>query len=94
MNNYDYSERVDKALGHSYSKHRTLRSCLDPGSHEWSETTIEKRVEVLKKVVADGNDLGQIFLDYRVKYKEMNKPHVVENLEHGLTELLQYLLSQ
>jgi len=92
MEDYNYSKLVDKALGNSYSKHRTLRSCLDPGSQEWSETSMEDRVEVLKKVIRAGNNLQKIFFDYKVTYKEMNKPHVVENLEEGLAKLLEYLL--
>ena len=94
MKHDDYCEAVDKALGGSYSPHRSLRSCLDPGSSEWESTTMKERIEVLKKVVADGNDLQEIFLDYKITYREMNKLHVAKRLEDGLTELLKYLLSE
>lgn len=94
MKNYNYSERVDKALGNSYSPHRTLRSCLDPGSSEWNETNMDERVEVLKKLVKAGDDLDKIFLAYKITYNEMNKPHVSKNLENGLTALLQHILNK
>lgn len=89
---YNYCEQVDKALGNSYSKHRTLRTCFDPGSQEWSETTMEERIAVLEKVVNSGNSLNRILLDYKITYKEMNKKHVVESLESGLIELIEYFL--
>lgn len=94
MSQYNYCEIVDKALGHSNSIHRTLRSCLDPGSNEWSETSMDKRIEVLTKVVNKGNDLQTVLLHYKMSYQEMNKPHVVDNLNNGLAELLEYLLTK
>ena len=90
---YDnYCDLVDKALSHSNSQHRTLRTCLDPGSEEWQSTTMEKRIEVLKKLIDSGCDLNRIFLAYKFTYREMNKNHVANNLESGLGELLIYLL--
>lgn len=91
---YNYCEKVDEALGNSYSKHRTLRTCVDPGSQEWSECTMEERVEVLKKVVKAGNDLEDIFRNYKKTYRDMNKPHVADNLEAGLFHVLEYLLKK
>jgi hypothetical protein len=92
MAKYNYSEKVDKALGEYMATHRSLRTCFDPGSHEWSETSMEKKVEILKKIVADGNDLQRIILYYKSYFTEMNKPHVVKGVEDGLIELLKYLL--
>jgi len=88
----NYCEIVDTALGHSMSKHRTLRTCLDPGSSEWSETTMPEKLEILKKV-AVVKDLSLIFMMYKMEYREMNKPHVADALEDGLTALLKYTLS-
>ncbi len=87
----NYCEIVDKALGHNMSQHRTLRTCLDPGSNEWDETTMEKKIEILKKVSVV-KDLQFIFLLYKKEYEEMNKPHVAKRLEDGLTEILKYVL--
>lgn len=89
----NYCEIVDKALGHGVSPYRTLRTCLDPSSSEWNETTMEKKLEILKKVAAI-NELQFIFLLYKKEYEEMNKPHVAKRLEDGLTELLKYALER
>ena len=88
----NYCEIVDKALGQEMSKHRTLRTCLDPGSNEWNETTMEEKVEILKKV-SSVKDLDRIFLLYKMEYREMGKPQVAKGLEDGLIEILKYLLS-
>ena len=87
----NYCEIVDKALGHDMSQFRTLRTCLDPGSNEWDETTMEKKIEILKKVNAV-EDLQFVFLLYKKEYEEMNKPRVAKRLDDELTELLKYIL--
>ena len=89
----NYCEIVDKALGHEMSQHRTLRTCLDPGSDEWNETTMGEKVEILKKV-STVKDLNRIFLLYKTEYREMGKPHVANALEDGLIQLLKYLLKE
>ena len=42
-----YQEIVDEIFGSLY-RHRTLRTLFDPNSSEWSDTTIEKKLEILK----------------------------------------------
>ena len=87
----NYCDIVDKAMGQNMYKHRTLRTCLDPGSSEWNETTMEEKVAILKKV-ATVKDLGFIFRLYKNEYREMGKPHVAKSLEDGLTILLNHFL--
>ena len=45
-----YQEIVDEIFG-SYYQHRTLRTLFDPYSHEWNDTTIEKKLIILKKIL-------------------------------------------
>jgi hypothetical protein len=89
-----YCELVDDAMGQSLYQHRTLRTCLDPGSYEWSETSMKKKIEILENVIKAGNDLQRILWEYKSLYRKMNKPHVANSLEEGLTELLKYVLKQ
>jgi hypothetical protein len=89
----NYCEIVDKALGQHMSKHRTLRTCLDPGSSEWNETTMEEKIAILKKV-SELKNLNFIFLLYKKEYQEMGKLNVVNGFEDGLTELLEYFLKK
>jgi hypothetical protein len=89
----NYCEIVDKALGQDMSKYRTLRTCLDPASDEWNETTMEEKIAILKKV-SELKDLNFIFLLYKKEYQEMGKLNVVNGFEDGLTELLKYFLKK
>lgn len=89
----NYCDIVDKALGHEMSQHRTLRTCLDPCSTEWDETTMEEKVGILNKV-SSVKDLNTIFLLYKTEYREMGKPKIANALEDGLTQLLKYLLKK
>lgn len=89
----DYFEMVDKAMGHHMYSHRTLRTCLDPGSSEWNDTDIETKITILKKV-SDTNDLEMILLYYKAYYREMGKDHVADNVEGGLLALLLYAMDK
>ena len=93
MKNKHYTELVDESIGVNNYTHRTLRTCFDPSSHEWTETIIQKKIEILQKVITSGNDLQDIVLGYKRYYNEMNKPHVGEHIEDGLIELLKHLLT-
>jgi len=95
MKQKHYTELVDEAVGFNMYSHRTLRTCLDPASHEWTETDMQKKIDILKKVIAKGNDLQDIILEYKYFYKDdMNKAHVSEHVEDGLIGLLQHLLTE
>ena len=85
----DYCKIVDKAMGHEMYAHRTLRTCLDPGSSEWEETDMETKLTILKKV-SEVKDLGLILIYYKAYYSEMNKDYVSKNVENGLLAMLLY----
>ena len=89
----NYCEIVDKAMGVSNFQHRTLRTCLDPGSSEWNETDIDEKLKIIKTVAAY-KDLEMLLMYYKVTYREMNKPAVANNVESGLTILLDHSLQK
>ena len=89
----NYCELVDKAMGHNMYTHRTLRTCLDPGSSEWNDTDMDKKITILKKV-SKSNDLELILLYYKAYYREMGKDHVAGNVESGLLSLLLYSIDK
>jgi len=93
-NTKSYCELVDEAMGQSLYQHRTLRTCLDPGSYEWSETTMDEKIEILENVIRAGIDLQCVFWQYKTLYCKMNKPYVANSLDEGLAELLKHILKQ
>jgi len=68
--------------------HRTLRTVFDPYSSEWQDTTIDKKIEILKVINKNGIDLIKLINDYKLFYLEENKPHVIKSVEDGLKILL------
>jgi hypothetical protein len=89
-----YQEIVDEIFGSLY-KHRTLRTLFDPSSSEWNDTTIEKKIEILKKIFESKKvSLDNLITGYKHFYaKELsNKGHVLNSLEDGLIILLQNAL--
>lgn len=46
----NYEEILDKAIGVS-SPHRSLRTIFDPASDEWKRTTIDKKLEMLQRIL-------------------------------------------
>jgi len=89
-----YQEIVDEVFG-SFYQHRTLRTLFDPYSSEWNETTIEKKLEILKKILAsDKITLEQLISGYKNYYQHelANKGHVLNSLDSGILILLQNAL--
>lgn len=86
-----YQEIVDEVIG-QHSPHRTLRTLFDPGSTEWNETSIDKKLELLKKILDSGKiTLPQIINGYSYFYNQEStgKRHVADALEEGLAILLE-----
>ena len=86
-----YQDIVDSVFGSTY-KHRTLRTLFDPGSSEWDETTIERKLQILKMLLdSDKITLNEILRGYKHFYKNelKGKGHVIDSLEDGLALLLE-----
>jgi len=85
-----YQDIVDEVFGSMY-KHRTLRTLFDPNSSEWNETSIDQKLEILKKLL-DSNKvtLNEILNGYKHFYQNelANKGHVLNSLQDSLTILL------
>lgn len=89
--NKEYQTIIDELFG-SYYKHRTLRTVFDPYSHEWTETNIDEKVKILKKILESGKiSLNDLILSYKEFYTITleNKKHVVKSIEDSLIILLQ-----
>lgn len=93
-NNF-YEARLDKIFGNgSMWKHRTFRTILDPFSSEWNGTGYDKKIEILEKVIASGEDLEILISDYKERYDEQNRKDISSSVESALTKLLQYRLTK
>ena len=89
-----YQEIVDEIIG-AYSPHRTLRTLFDPGSFEWNETTIDKKLELLKTILDSGKiTLPEIVDGYSYYYLHelSGKHYVADALKDGLAILLENAL--
>jgi len=85
-----YQDIVDEVFGSIY-RHRTLRTLFDPNSSEWNDTTIDKKLEILRKLLDSGKiSLDEIIIGYKHFYQTelTNKGHVVNSLQDGLVALL------
>lgn len=88
-----YSQLVEEAVGFSLKEQHlsNLRTCFDPYSFEWTQTKMEAKIEILKKVLANGNRLSEILIEYKFAYKDSPAS---KDVEYGLVALMQYLLTQ
>ena len=85
----DYQQKIDKIFGKgSLWKHRTLRTLFDPFSSEYNQTTMDKKLEIMKTIKENGIDLTELLIDYKEFYTEENKIHVVDVADEGLERLL------
>lgn len=84
-----YQQKIDKIFGKgSLWKHRTLRTLFDPFSSEYNQTTMDKKLEILRTIRDNGLDLTELLYDYKEFYTEENKIHVVDVADEGLEILL------
>ena len=84
-----YQQKMDNIFAKgSIWKHRTLRTLFDPFSSEYEQTTLDKKVEILKVIIENNLNLTSIIKEYKQFYLEENKQHVVNSVEDGLTNLL------
>lgn len=84
-----YQQKMDNIFAKgSIWKHRTLRTLFDPFSSEYEQTTLDKKVEILKNILENDLNLTAIIKEYKQFYLEENKQHVVKSVEDGLTNLL------
>lgn len=84
-----YQEKIDKIFGKgSLWEHRTLRTLFDPNSSEYTQTTMEGKLEILKTIRENEIDLNELLNDFKEFYTEENKIHVVEVADKGLEILI------
>lgn len=85
-----YQEQLDKifATGGLW-KHRTLRTLFDPFSMEYDNTTMDKKLEILKIIKDNNINFSTLIQGYKDFYLEENKPNVIKSLENGLVILLE-----
>ena len=86
----DYQEIVEEIFGSQY-KHKTLRTVFDPQSYECNDTTIETKMEILKKILDSKKiTLENLIFQYKSFYTTelTNKGHFIDSLENALIILL------
>lgn len=90
-----YQEKLDKIFGKgSLWKYRTLRTIFDPFSSEYAETTMDKKVEILKTILDNNINLPDLILEYKEFYFEEKKRNVVDAVEDGIINLLSRTLKE
>ena len=75
----EYQTIIDELFG-AYYKHRTLRTVFDPYSSEWNDTTVDEKINILKKILDSKKiTLNELISSYKIFYTEnlTNKKHVV-----------------
>lgn len=90
----EYEFRLDTIFGKgSLWTHRTMRTVFDPHSSEWSDTTIEKKVEILRRIVLNNENLQDLIFDYKQRYLEQNREDIANSVEEALIILIGFALN-
>ena len=88
MENESYEKPATEAS--EISLYTSLRTCLDPESEEWNQTTMHKKIELLRKTIANGHTLQELVIDYRAFYINQKNIEVAQRTFDGLVELLNH----
>ena len=91
----NYLDTIDQIFSENGNKweHRTLRTIFDPLSHEWNETSMAEKKDILKKIVHSGTSLDVLIHQYLSFYLEQNRIDIIRELPSGLSEILTHILS-
>lgn len=92
MKNESYEKPALEASESSI--YTSLRTCLDPESQEWNQTSVQKKIEILKKFLAKGHSLQELVIDYRAFYIAHQNIEVAQRAMDGLMELLNHFLRE
>jgi len=87
----NYQSLMDEVFGSNY-KHRTLRTVFDPYSNEWSETNVDEKKAILKKILESKKiTLNELIRSYKLYhlYEPTYIKHVAESVEDSLIFLLE-----
>lgn len=89
----DYEARLDKIFSEGRLwKHRTMRTVFDPLSSEYSDTSLDQKIEILKKIVNNDFQLRRLISDYKERYIEQNRRDIASEVEKSLVVLLDHIL--
>ncbi len=88
-------DRMDKLFAEgALWNHRTLRTIFDPYGEEWRETNMNRKIEILKNIIDNGESLDKVFEEFKQYYSEdlANKEYVSDNAYKSLIIFLELLL--
>ena len=86
----DYQSLMDEIFGANY-KHRTLRTVFDPYSNEWSETNVDEKKSILKKILESKKiTLNELIRSYKLYY--LYEPTYIKNIAESVEDSLVILL--
>jgi hypothetical protein len=86
MKRLHYSERVDKIMGFSLYRHRTLRTLFDCHSSEWDHTSMDKKLMLLELLMDNDYPMQNWISDYKDFFTLdlIGKGYVVDALPRSL----------
>ena len=88
-----YEVRLDKIFGKgSLWKHRSFRTVLDPYSSEWNQTTMQQKIEILKKLKLNNESLEILISDYEDRYLEQNRKDIAISAKDALIKIVNSIL--
>jgi len=93
----DYRQRMNLIFTGSSDlpwQHASLRTLFDPVSHEWSETTMVEKADILRTIIAAGESLWLLVGEYQEDYRNYGREDIVDEAVHGLSDLLEHVLKQ
>lgn len=73
---------------------QNLPNHIDPYCSEWDSTSYDKKLEILEKVLASGEELEGLVYNYIDRYREQNRNDIAASVDIALAKLLEYKLKK
>lgn len=75
-------------------KYRTFRTVLDPASSEYSETSMEQKINYLQALKDNDMKLSELIRGYKKRYIEQGRKDIAIESENALIGVIEYLLAE
>jgi hypothetical protein len=88
-----FQEQLDQIFSPGKDwKHRSFRTILDPYSTEYSYTTMDEKIQIMRKIVKSETGLPTIIRKYKKHHLDQGRQDIVSSVEEALAILLENAL--
>jgi replicative DNA helicase len=89
-----YESKIAKIFDDDNFEHRSLQTILNPHSSVWDKTTMDEKIEMLQKIIKNGEVLEYLVESYQADHISFRNEEVAKSSISGLCEIITYMVKE